>query len=231
MCTKNVRLPRAENAMESARIRWKRVVSTAEAVSCRGSGNHPLLLPRQRGKAPVAENQCDARGPKTQGNQHGYGEKDGFHAGEPVSCRGSRNRPLLLPRQREKGPVAANRSDAHGPKTLGNQHGYGGKGWFPRPKQSPAAAAEITPLLLPRQRGKAPVAENRSDARGPKTPGNQHGYGEEDGFHTREPVSCRGSRNRPLLLPRQREKNCGALRVLCTAGVQEGAMSLRYIGG
>jgi len=67
MCTKNVRLPRAENARESARIRWKRVVSTAEAVSCRGSRNHPLLLPRQRGKAPVAENQCDARGRKRQG--------------------------------------------------------------------------------------------------------------------------------------------------------------------
>ena len=150
---KPVRRPRAENARESARIRWKRVVPTAEAEPCRGSRNHPpsaaaatrkgsrgrkpvrrpsaenaresarirgrgrfphpgtSLLPRQQKSATSAaaatrEKLWRSPGPVyCRGPGGGYvpqvywGVKEGSH---PMSCRGSRNRPLLLPRQRGK---------------------------------------------------------------------------------------------------------------------------------
>jgi hypothetical protein len=204
------------------------VVSTSEAVSCRGSRNHPLLLPRQRGKAPVAENRSDARGPKTAGNQHGYGEKGGFHGPSSVLPRQQKSTPSAAAAARA-GPVAENRSDARGPKTPGNHHGYGERVVSTPGNQSTAAAAEIAHFCC-RGNERKTVALCRSNV----LQGSRRGLC---------PSGILGGEGRLAsnVLPRQQKsppsaaaatrKNCGALRVQCTAGVSEGAMALGYIGG
>jgi hypothetical protein len=149
-------------------------------------------------------------------------------------------RSSVLPGQQKSPPsaAAATRKGSRGRKPVRRPRAENGresariwgKGRFPRPKQCPAAAAEINPFCCrgseSGSRGRKPVRRPRAEnaRESPRIRG-------KGGFHTREPVYCRGSRNRSLLLPRQREKNCGALQVQCTAGVPEGAMSLRYIGG
>jgi len=204
----------------------------------RGSRNPPFLLPRQRGEAPVDEKRPTPAGRKRQGISTDMGKRE-VSTAEAVSCRGSRNQPLLLPRQQKStppaaaatraGPVAENRSDARGPKTPGNQHGYGERVVSTPGNQSPAAAAEIAHLCC-RGNERKTVALSRSNV----LQGSRRGLC---------PSGILGGEGRLAsnVLPRQQKsppsaaaatrKNCGALRVQCSAGVSEGAMALGYIGG
>ena len=125
----------------------------------RGSKNPPFLLARQEGKAPVDEKRPTPGDRKRQGISTDQRWKRMVPTAKPYRWvhHGVRRLGTSAPPWQQKPPIyaatatrkgscARKTSDSRGPKTPGNQHGYGGKGWFPRPKQCPAAAAEITPF-------------------------------------------------------------------------------------
>jgi hypothetical protein len=126
--------------------------------------------------------------------------------------------------------VGENRSDARGPKTPGNQHGSRGKGWFPRPGTS----------LLPRQQKPPTSAAAATTEKLWRSPGPMYcrgpggGYvpkvywGVKEGSH---PMSCRGSRNRPLLLPRQRGKTVALSGSNVLQGSRRGLWPSGILGG
>ena len=142
---------------------------------------------------------------------------------------GQQKPPISAATATRRGSGGRKTSDARGPKTPGNQHGYGERVVSTPGNQSPAAAAEIAHLCC-RGNERKTVALSRSNV----LQGSRRGLC---------PSGILGGEGRLAsnVLPRQQKsppsaaaatrKNCGALRVQCSAGVSEGAMALGYIGG
>lgn len=143
--------------------------------------------------------------------------------------RGSRNPPFLLPRQRGEAPVDEKRPTPAGRKRQGISTDTG-KGWFPHPGTS----------LLPRQQKSLTCAAAATREKLWRSPGPMYcrgpggGYvpqvywGVKEGSH---PMSCRGSRNRPLLLPRRRGKTVALSGSNVLQGSRRGLWPSGILGG
>jgi hypothetical protein len=215
---KPVPRPGAENTRDLARIRRKCLIRPPDYVE------NDVSAAREPVTAPVAEYPSHARGPKTRSKRPGYGEN--ALSAAPDTWK--------MPY-----PPPGNQPRLRGPKTRPTPGGRTREGLGPDTEKMPYPSTPDT-WLLPRQQKPPDSAAAAAGQKLWRSPGPMYCRGPGGGYAPQvywgvkegsQPMSCRGSKKPPISAAAATRKNCGALRVQCTAGVLEGAVALGYIGG